>query len=159
VNVNYPSSYSALAVSAILGHYGLSHVPVGLRRPFTNATFFDSWGYQLGEFTSKVAYNWRYDSCLPWGGAEEAWEPVKLYRKVLSEQENKSVTIASIGFLENVCISFSSSGSFAPFRLQGIAPPQDTNAAPLVPVICPPQFHFGLLFYAFGAGPGGGKSV
>lgn len=104
MNVNHPSSYSALAASAILGHYGLSRVPVGLRRPLTNVTFFDFWDYQLSEYASKVAYHWRHGSYLPWGGAEQAWEPVKLYRKVLAEQEDKSVTIASIGFLENVCV-------------------------------------------------------
>ena len=49
VNINYPSSYSALAASAILAHYGLSQVPVGIKRPLTNATFFDSWDFELGE--------------------------------------------------------------------------------------------------------------
>ena len=101
VNVNYPSSYSALAVSAILAHYGYPDVPVGLRRPFTDLAFFDTWFYQVGEFASKVAFHWS-GGTLPWGKAERAWTPVDLYRKVLSEQGDGSVTIASIGFLENV---------------------------------------------------------
>ncbi|KAI0118910.1 inosine/uridine-preferring nucleoside hydrolase [Nemania sp. FL0031] len=101
VNVNYPSTFSALTASAILAHYGQSEVPIGIRRPLANDTFFDSWYYELGEYTSKVAYRWSGGS-LPWGYAEEAWDPVTLYRKVLAETEDGSVTIASIGFLENL---------------------------------------------------------
>jgi hypothetical protein len=101
VNVNYPSSYSALAVSAILAHYGHPDVPVGLRRPITNDSFFDTLTYEMGEFASKVAFHWSNGTLL-WGDAARAWRPVDLYRKILSEQEDHSVTIASIGFFENV---------------------------------------------------------
>jgi hypothetical protein len=101
VNINYPSTFSALATSAILAHYCRSEVPIGIRRPLTNATFFDSWYYELGEYTSKVAFHWS-GGRLPWGHAEEAWDPVALYRKVLAGAEDGSVTIASIGFFENV---------------------------------------------------------
>jgi hypothetical protein len=101
VNVNSPSSYSALAVSAILAHYGHPNVPIGLRRPITNDSFFDTWSYELGEYASKVAFHWS-GGTLPWGHAESAWNPVDLYRKTLSKQGDGSVTIASIGFLENV---------------------------------------------------------
>lgn len=106
VNVNYPSTYSALAASAILAHYGKADVPIGIARPLTNATFFDSWYYELGEYASKIAFQWSGGS-LPWGKAEEAWDPVALYRKALSEAEDGSVTIASIGFLDNVGSFFS----------------------------------------------------
>lgn len=101
VNVNYPSSYSALAASAILAHYGHSETPVGIVRPLTDDTFFDSWFFNLGEFASKVAYHWSGGTLL-WGHAEDAWDPVALYRKTLAEAEDGSVTIASIGFFENV---------------------------------------------------------
>lgn len=104
VNVDYPSSYSVLAASAILGHYGHADVPIGATRPLTNATFFDSWSYNLGEFASKVAYHYSGGS-LPWGHAEDAWDPVRLYRKCLAEAQDGSVTIASIGFFENVSLS------------------------------------------------------
>jgi hypothetical protein len=67
-----------------------------------NQTFFDGWDFKRGEYTSKVAYRWS-GGTLPWGKAEEAWDPVVLYRKLLSEAEDGSVTIASIGFLDNVC--------------------------------------------------------
>jgi hypothetical protein len=101
VNVNQPSSYSVLAVSAILAHYGQCSVPIGARRPLTNATFFDGWSFELGEFASKVAYHWSSGS-LPWGQAENAWDPVALYRKTLAKAEDGGVTILSIGFFENV---------------------------------------------------------
>jgi hypothetical protein len=101
VNVNYPSSYSALAASAILAHYGRSEVPIGIKRPLTNDTFFDSLSYDLGEYASKTAYHWS-GGTLPWGSADQAWDPVALYRKVLAEADDASVTIASIGFLDNV---------------------------------------------------------
>ncbi|KAK0670687.1 inosine-uridine preferring nucleoside hydrolase-domain-containing protein [Cercophora samala] len=100
VNINFPSTYSALAASAILAHYG-HNSPIGIRRPLTDATFFDSWFFELGEYTSKVAYHWSGGS-LPWGHAEDAWDPVELYRKVLSEAPDQSVTIASIGFFDNL---------------------------------------------------------
>jgi len=101
VNVNVPSSYSALAVSAILSHYNQSHVPIGVKRPLQNTTFVDSWFYQFGEYASKVAFHWSGGN-LPWGYAEDAWDPVTLYRKTLSEAPPYSVTIISIGFLDNV---------------------------------------------------------
>ena len=63
--------------------------------------FFDAWDYKRGEYTSKVAYHWS-GGTLPWGKADKAWDPVVLYRKLLSESEDGSVKIASIGFLDNV---------------------------------------------------------
>jgi len=105
VNVNYPSSYSALAASAILAHYGKGHVPIGIPRPLTNDTFFDDWCFELGEYASKIAYHFSAGN-LPWGRADDAWDPVALYRNTLAEADDGSVTIVSIGFLDNVCISF-----------------------------------------------------
>ncbi|ORY63930.1 inosine/uridine-preferring nucleoside hydrolase [Pseudomassariella vexata] len=101
VNLNYPSSYSAVAASAILAHYGKVDVPIGIKRPLTNESFFDSWSFELGEYASKIAYHYAGGSLL-WGQADMAWEPVALYRKVLAEAEEKSVTIASVGFFENL---------------------------------------------------------
>lgn len=104
VNINYPSSYSALAASAILSHYGQGEVPIGISRPISNETFIDTWSYSLGEFATKVAYQWRCDDCaVRWGHVEnDTWDPVALYRKTLSEAADGSVTIASIGFFNNL---------------------------------------------------------
>ncbi|KAJ4301128.1 hypothetical protein N0V90_003218 [Kalmusia sp. IMI 367209] len=101
VNVNSHSEYSALTASAILAHYGLPDTPVGIPRPLNNKTFFDSWYFELGEYTSKIAYHWS-GGTLSWGHAEDAWDPVQLYRKLLSESDDKSIYIASIGFLDNL---------------------------------------------------------
>ncbi|KAK3356882.1 inosine/uridine-preferring nucleoside hydrolase [Lasiosphaeria hispida] len=100
VNVNYPSRYSALAASAILAHYGHPSTPVGVARPLTDATFFDAWSFALGEYASKVAFHFS-GGTLPWGRAEDAWDPVGLYRRVLAGAEG-GVTVVSIGFLENL---------------------------------------------------------
>lgn len=101
VNINARSSYSSLAASAILAHYGHPSVPIGARRPLTDESFFDTFFYSLGEFTSKVAYHYP-GGTLSWGRAEDSLDPVKLYRKLLAEAEDGSVTIASIGFLANL---------------------------------------------------------
>ncbi|PIG82189.1 inosine/uridine-preferring nucleoside hydrolase [Aspergillus arachidicola] len=110
VMINYPSSYSALAASSILGYYCFYDTPVALKRPFSNDTFFDSRSYQLGEYASKVAYNWRHTASMPWGDVSSAWDPIELYRKLLSEAGDRSVTIASIGFLDNLSELLSSPG-------------------------------------------------
>ncbi|KAF2447948.1 inosine/uridine-preferring nucleoside hydrolase [Karstenula rhodostoma CBS 690.94] len=109
VNVNYPSAYSPLAASAILNHYAHATTPIGQRRPYTNASFFDDWAYELGEYASKVAYHYSGGS-LPWFTAEQAWDPVQLYRKTLAASADASVTIASIGFFENLAALLDSSG-------------------------------------------------
>ncbi|KAG2414719.1 hypothetical protein HFD88_003911 [Aspergillus terreus] len=102
VNINYPSTYSALAVSSVLGHYGHPHVPIGLAGPYSNTTYLDDFYYEHGEYASKVAYHWRSQSTLPWKDVSGTWDPTDLYRHVLSQQPDKSVTIASIGFLNNL---------------------------------------------------------
>lgn len=87
-----------------MNYYGRSATPVGIVRPLTNITFFDSFYYESGEFASKVAYHWS-GGTLPWGRADDAWDPVVLYRKTLAEAEDGSVTIASTGFFDNVSAS------------------------------------------------------
>ncbi|KAK0711710.1 inosine/uridine-preferring nucleoside hydrolase [Lasiosphaeris hirsuta] len=84
VNVNYPSSYSALAASAILAHYGQATTPVGATRPLTDEAFFDGWTFALGEYASKGA-----------------WDAVGLYRRALAGSRD-GVVVVSIGFLDNL---------------------------------------------------------
>ncbi|PSN64754.1 nucleoside hydrolase [Corynespora cassiicola Philippines] len=101
VNINVNSTYSALCASALLAHYNHSHVPIGLPRPYANTSFFDTWAYTLGEYASKIAYHWRDNGGqIPWFAVNDTttWDPVDLYRKTLSEAQDGSVTIASIGF-------------------------------------------------------------
>ncbi|KAK7404148.1 hypothetical protein QQX98_010052 [Neonectria punicea] len=110
ININYPAMYSGLAASSLLGYYGHPDVPLGVKRPLSNDTYFDDYIFQNGEYVSKVAYHWRGNASLPWQDASGTWDPVELYRKVLSEQDDHSVTIASIGFLDNLSGLLSSSG-------------------------------------------------
>ncbi|KAI3557074.1 subtilase [Colletotrichum abscissum] len=100
VNVNYPSTYSVTATSAILAHYGLGDVPIGARRPMTDEPFFDTFAYDLGEYASKISYHYSGGS-LPFGQAENASDAVTLYRKILAGAD-EPVTIVSIGFFENL---------------------------------------------------------
>ncbi|OLN83767.1 Inosine-uridine preferring nucleoside hydrolase [Colletotrichum chlorophyti] len=98
VNINSNSSYSVLAASAILCHYGHPDILIGARRPLNDVPFFDTWTKRLGEFSSKLATHWPKTISDP----EEAWDSVELYRKLLAAAEDESVTIASIGFLHNL---------------------------------------------------------
>lgn len=119
VNINVGSTYSALAASAILAHYGKGDVPIGIVRPLANTSFFDAYSYELGEYASKVAYHFgssssslainassssSYQPKLSWPpiNAEKALDPVSLYRSTLVAARDGSVTIASIGFFENL---------------------------------------------------------
>ncbi|CAE6999294.1 hypothetical protein P3342_000996 [Pyrenophora teres f. teres] len=98
VNVNVNSTYTALAASAIVNHYGYSTLPIGLPRPFTNKTSSEPFG---GEYVTKVAAAWSGGS-VPWGHVNNTWDPVELYRKTLAEAQNNSVTIVSIGFMGSI---------------------------------------------------------
>ncbi|KAK8039514.1 inosine/uridine-preferring nucleoside hydrolase [Apiospora rasikravindrae] len=121
VNINVGSTYSPLAASAILAHYGKGDVPIGIVRPLADSSFFDTYAYELGEYASKVAYHFgasangssisnhtssssSHQPLLPWppSNAEKAADPVSLYRSTLSAAADNSVTIASIGFFENL---------------------------------------------------------
>lgn len=116
VNINVPSTYSAHAASALLGYYGHSSTPLGIARPLSNMTFFDGFFYELGEYASKIAYHFRDYANLEW---EDGWGPgelersaengtedaVDLYRRVLAEADDDSVTICSVGFFNNVSSS------------------------------------------------------
>jgi inosine-uridine nucleoside N-ribohydrolase len=55
-----------------------------------------------------VAYHWSGGS-LPWFTPEKAWDPVHLYRATLAAAADASVTIASIGFFENLSALLNSS--------------------------------------------------
>ncbi|KAK3490263.1 Inosine/uridine-preferring nucleoside hydrolase domain-containing protein [Neurospora hispaniola] len=127
VLVNKPSTYSVLAASAIVSYYTRSQnkaIPIGVFRhptsdgtvtPLPDTTFLDVVHWHLGEFASKIAYQFGSPSSpdyvkkpkgpsIPWGHAADAWDAVQLYRKLLSEADDESVTIASIGFLDNLSL-------------------------------------------------------
>ncbi|RAR03215.1 inosine uridine-preferring nucleoside hydrolase protein [Stemphylium lycopersici] len=98
VNINVNSTYSALAASAIVNHYGYPSVPIGLPRPYMNITSSEPFG---NEYASRVAAEWSGGS-VPWFEVNKTWDPVELYRKTLAEAKNRSVTIVSIGFMGSI---------------------------------------------------------
>lgn len=67
VQVNYPSTYSALAASSLLAYYGYAHVPIGLEQPYNDSTYFDNFYFKHGEYASKIAYHWQERASLAWG--------------------------------------------------------------------------------------------
>lgn len=74
-----------------------------LKHACCSDAYFDDMRFENGEYASKMAYHWSNASSLPWEeSSTSTWDPVELYRKVLANQKNQSVTIASIGFLDNV---------------------------------------------------------
>ncbi|KAK3947801.1 Inosine/uridine-preferring nucleoside hydrolase domain-containing protein [Pseudoneurospora amorphoporcata] len=136
VLINKPSTYSVLAASAIVSYYTQSYhqkkaIPIGVFRhptsngtviPLPNSSFLDVVYWHLGEFASKIAFRFGSPSSpdyvkpsIPWGRAEDAWSAVSLYRKLLSGADDESVTIASIGFLDNLSLLLDSGpDSFSP---------------------------------------------
>ncbi|KAK0461789.1 uncharacterized protein EV420DRAFT_1266488, partial [Desarmillaria tabescens] len=114
VQVNYPSSYSILTASTILTYYSHADVPIGAIRPFNDSIFTDTHYYQYGDYASKVQHHWNASLT----DADDAWDPVDLYRKVLSEQDDRSVIIASIGFFDNLSGLLNSTADRYP-RLDG----------------------------------------
>lgn len=155
LNVNVRSSYSALAASAILAHYGQGSVPIGARRPLNSDTFIDKFVYSLGEFTSKIAYHWRSDATLlPWdeggGGAEQAEDPVALYRRLLAAAADGSVTVASVGFLANLSALLNSTAADGHSPLAG---PELVAAKVAELVVMGGQYPSGREFNFFGDDP------
>jgi len=98
VMVNSPSKYGSPAVSAINTYFGNGDVPIGALRPFTTDTFFDKLYLLRGEYAAKIAHH--YPRTLD--NSTQAFAPAKLYREILASSEDNSVTIISIGFLDNL---------------------------------------------------------
>ncbi|EFX03579.1 inosine-uridine nucleoside n-ribohydrolase [Grosmannia clavigera kw1407] len=96
--VNTPSEYGSLTVSAINTYFGHGDIPIAALRPLTNETFVDTWEYILGEYTSKIAYNWPHDLAY----ANESAEPLTQYRELLAAADDASLTLVSVGFLDNL---------------------------------------------------------
>lgn len=119
VQVNTPSVYSVRAASALLQYYDHADVPIGVITPgnLTDEVYFDDISFRDGEYASKVAYHWNGTDI----GVKDA---VNLYRKVLAEQDDGSVTIASIGFLDNVRVP-SLFNSFADLAVAFLASQHD----------------------------------
>lgn len=98
VLINTSSKYGSLAANAINTYFGNGNVPIGAMRPLTNDTFFDSRDFTLGEYASKVAYHYP----TTFNDSHQTAHPVSLYREILASADDQSVTLISIGFLDNL---------------------------------------------------------
>ncbi|KAI1137151.1 nucleoside hydrolase [Hypoxylon sp. FL0543] len=98
VAINTHSKYGALAASVINTYFGNGDIPIAAVRPLTNETFVDTRDFVLGEYASKIAYNWPRSL----NDSSTTPTPVEMYRSVLSSATNKSITLISLGFLTNL---------------------------------------------------------
>ena len=81
--------YSVNAIDAVNNYYGHSDVPVGVRQ---GDSHYCDW-----------CYNKVISDIFPHQKTKEsAWEAINLYRKLLAEAEDNSVTIVTIGPLKNL---------------------------------------------------------
>lgn len=80
-------------------YYGNPDISIAAVRPLTNATFFDTWTYTLGEFATKLSFNFPRSLA----STTSTPEPMTLYRTLLaSSPTNSSLNLISIGFLNNL---------------------------------------------------------
>ncbi|MCW2875950.1 MAG: Inosine-uridine preferring nucleoside hydrolase 3 [Sphaerisporangium sp.] len=91
VMVDTPSRWGAPAADAINTYYHHGSVPVGTLKPVDDSVFDHNYAQVLAQ---------QYPNSLKDG--TRAPEAVGLYRKVLAQQPDHSVTIASVGFFTNL---------------------------------------------------------
>ena len=103
VIVNSPTPYGATTVSAINRYYGRPGIPVG-DMPVEEYVYdksFDRWYRNYAVNTPYGNFNLpifrRFENNIK--TRKDVWSGVQLYRKLLSEAPNKSVTIAAVGLL------------------------------------------------------------
>lgn len=103
VIVNAPTPYGATTVSAINRYYGRPNIPVG-DMPIEEYVYdksFDRWYRNYAVNTPYGNFNLpifrRFENNIK--TRKDVWSGVLLYRKLLSEAPDKSVTIAAVGLL------------------------------------------------------------
>ena len=82
-----PGAYVCECVDVVNTYYGRQDIPIGALRGSNSD----------GYYTKALADAFPHDATR-----NELPEPVPLYRKILAEQEDSSVTIVSVGFLPNL---------------------------------------------------------
>ncbi len=103
VIVNAPTPYGATTVSAINRYYGRPDIPVG-DMPVEEYVYdhsFDRWYRNYAISTPYGNFNLpifrRFENNIK--SRKDVWNGVQLYRKLLSESADHSVTIAAVGLL------------------------------------------------------------
>jgi len=90
VSYNEVQSRAADAIDAINTWYGRGDIPIGLYdKPLADPDYFHSYIDPLAGMANDITDNWVGSS-------------LDLYQRVLSEQPDNSVTIVSVGFLNNL---------------------------------------------------------
>ncbi|MCG8579769.1 MAG: nucleoside hydrolase [Bacteroidales bacterium] len=81
--------YAVPAIDAVNTYYGNSEIPIGVRK---DGKYHEPWNYSKS-IADNFKYNLTYDS---------ANEVTSLYRKILSESEDGSIVIVTVGPLINI---------------------------------------------------------
>ncbi|RNC84688.1 MAG: nucleoside hydrolase [Balneola sp.] len=81
--------YAVSGIDAVNTFYGRPHIPIGVRK---DGKFHEPWNHSK-PITEVLPFNESYDS---------ATEAVALYRKLLSDADENSITIITVGPLANI---------------------------------------------------------
>lgn len=91
------SRYVPPAIDAINTYYGHGNIPIAIQKPVDNTTRNPTFP-QENEYITGLTFNFPQDV----GDGSNTTDPVKLYRKLLASSADHSVTIANIGFHDNL---------------------------------------------------------
>ena len=89
IGYNEVHPYAASAIDAINTWYGRGEIPIGIFKDELEAPDYSPYLEPVSAFPNDITKN-------------ETPETLEVYKKVLNEQEDKSVTIISVGFLNNI---------------------------------------------------------
>ncbi|KAL3427211.1 inosine/uridine-preferring nucleoside hydrolase [Phlyctema vagabunda] len=91
------SRYVPPGIDAINTFYGHGEIPVAIRKPVDNSTIDPDWPV-YHEYLMGLTYNFPEDI----RDGSNTTDPVTLYRNLLARSPDKSITIAIIGFFDNL---------------------------------------------------------
>ncbi|KAH6613942.1 hypothetical protein C7974DRAFT_404100 [Boeremia exigua] len=91
------SRYVPPAIDAISTYYGHGNVPVAIQKPVDNTTRNPTYP-QVNEYVTGLNSKFPQDI----GDGSNTTDPVILYRKLLASSPDQSVTIANIGYHDNL---------------------------------------------------------
>ncbi|KAF2852542.1 hypothetical protein T440DRAFT_516385 [Plenodomus tracheiphilus IPT5] len=91
------SRYVLPALDAINTYYGHGDIPLAIQKPIDNSTRNPTYP-QPNEYITGLASSFPQDI----HNGSNASDPISLYRTLLSQSPDHSITIAAIGFLDNI---------------------------------------------------------
>ncbi len=100
---NAPTPYGATTIAAINDYYGKPSIPIG-DMPINDYVYDKSFSKRYRNYEVETPYGnfnlplfKRFDSHIK--SRKDVWDGVKLYRKLLAEADDNSVTIAAVGLV------------------------------------------------------------